>query len=174
MDINLSHGDAPKLRGLSKSMTAEGWRHEPSLLFYADGTDPDLRYFGGFHAMDPYLAFAVGQTKVAVASIHELDKMLSESDFDEILPLPELQQEAIRRFKLKQGTRPHESDLIRLIAERFRIRSFRVGNRFPAGLLVALQQAGIAVEVDRQPALFAQRQIKRAWEVEAIRKGNRA
>ena len=39
--------------------------NDGALLFHADASDPDLLYFSGFNAVDPYLAFTLGRKKSA-------------------------------------------------------------------------------------------------------------
>ncbi len=147
---------------------------KPSILFYADVTDPDMRYFSRFNAIDPFLAFSEGNKKIAITHVSEHGRMLKEADFDEILLLPDLHKRATKRFKLKKGEKPNDCHLVRLIAEERGIESFRVSRRFPAGFYVALQKAGVKLDVEEQPNLFPERQIKTPEEIKSLTAGNRA
>ncbi len=156
------------------SLKSNGKRSAPSILFHADASDPDMRYFSQFNAFDPYLAFMVGGKKIGVAPSNEYGRMISESDFDEVLFLPEIEQDAVQDFKLSKKVRPNSCQVVKHLAKLYQIREFRVGSRFPAGLFAALQDAGMKITVDADGDLLPERQCKTATEVEALRKGNRA
>lgn len=146
----------------------------PSILFYADATDPDMRYFSKFNAFDPWLAFTAGGKKIAVAPIHEYGRMISESDFDEVLYLPEIEKDAAQSLKLSGKDKLDRSQVVKHLANLYKIDEFRVGSRFPAGLYASLKEAGLKVTIDADGGLFSNRQCKTATEVEALRKGNHA
>lgn len=145
-----------------------------SVLLHADATDPDMRYFSRFNAFDPYLAFTAGGRKIGVGSVVEYGRMIHESAFDEVLFQPEIEQEAARWLKLADGVKPDASQLVAYLAKVYGIGEFRVGSRFPAGLLVAMQKSGIKVKVDADGGLFPERMCKTADEVAALHKANRA
>lgn len=151
-----------------------GERFPQSILFHADASDPDMRYFSRFNAFDPYLAFTAGGRKIGVGPSNEYGRMVSESDFDEVLFLPDIHKGAARRFNLSEGIAPEPSQVVRHLAELYQISAFRVGSRFPAGLFSALREAGIKISVDEDESLFPERQCKTSAEVEALRRGNRA
>jgi len=145
-----------------------------SVLFHSDSSDPDMLYFGSFQACDPYLAFSVGRKKFAVINSSEYGRMVAESDFDEILLLHEISEGAARRFKIPKGQKPTTCQLVRHLAKLYRIPTFQVGARFPAGLADDLQQAGVKLEIEKNGGICPKREIKTAAEVDALRKGNRA
>jgi len=147
-------------------------KSRPSILIHADSGDPDMLYFSRFNAGDPFLAFTLGQRKVGVASVLEYGRMVKESAFDEVLLLPELQQAAAKRFRLPAGQLPGMGEVVRHLAKVYKIRAFRIGERFPAGLALQLRDAGIKLEVAAARELFPSRVQKSAAEVEAIRSGN--
>ncbi|MFT6179535.1 MAG: Xaa-Pro aminopeptidase [Paracoccaceae bacterium] len=145
-----------------------------SILFHADSSDPDMLYFSSFNAIDPYLAFSVGRKKYGVSPASEYGRMVAESGFDEILLLQDLNEGAAKRFKLPEGQQPDTCQVVRHLAKLYRIPSFRIGARFPAGLAAELQEAGLKLEIDKNDSLFPKREIKTATEIAALRKGNRA
>ncbi|MEI6175515.1 MAG: Xaa-Pro peptidase family protein [Verrucomicrobiota bacterium] len=145
-----------------------------SVLFHAEATDPDMLYFSRFQAFDPYLAFTVGDRRLAVIIAGEFGRMVKESAFDEILLLNEVRDGAARRFKLPEGEPPELHQMVLHLAELHGIPTFRVGSRFPVGLARKLREAGMTLEIADDNGLFPERQIKTAAEVEALRKGNKA
>ncbi len=145
-----------------------------SVLFHADATDPDMLYFSRFGAVDPFLAFSLNGKKIGVSPSMEYGRMTEESDFDEVLLLHEVEERARKRFNLKNGTKPGRDLLVRQLAKEYKIKSFRVGDRFPAGLAFQLQEAGLKLEPVTDGPLFPEREIKTAEEVELLRKGNEA
>ena len=146
----------------------------PSILFHADASDPDMLYFSRFSAFDPYLAFSFGGKKIGLSNSMEYGRMKRESGFDEVLLLPEVQKEAADRFKLTEGKKPDDVQLVRHLADSYGIKEFRVSPRFPAGLAFQLADAGLKISPDMNGGLFPERLIKGASEVEALRKGNDA
>ncbi len=143
----------------------------PSLLFYADThANRDLLYFGRFECHDPFLAFAVGDKKVAVLNALEFGRGLKESAFDEILSLETLQAEL--RVRYPETPRFGPADIVALLATKLGITAWRVAEDFPAGLLERLRARHLRVEVATEAVLPA-REIKTAREAAAIRAGNR-
>jgi len=145
-----------------------------SILFHADAHDADMLYFSRFSAFDPYLAFSHQGKKLGVASSMEYQRMVSESDFDEVLLLNDIKEAAAKRFKLKDGQQPDNAQLVRHLAKVFGIKEFAVGSRFPAGLAFQLADAGMKLIAAEDGELFPQRVIKTAEEIELLRKGNQA
>ena len=161
------------IKSESTAMKRAG-RQSSSVLFHADAGDPDMLYFSRFSAFDPYLAFTVGSKRIGVASPMEYGRMVGESAFDEVLLLSEVRSGAARRFNLPEGKHPDDCQMTRHLAEVYGIQEFRVGSRFPAGLAFQLRDAGVKVTAADHGALFPEREIKTAAEVESLRKGNRA
>src|SRR5210317_2124412 len=102
----------------------------PSILMHAGSDDPDMLYFSRFHAPDPYLAFTAGRRKIALASVLEFGRMQRESDFDEVLLLPDVQKAAAKRFRLPKGELAGNRDVVRHLAKEYGIREFLIGDRF--------------------------------------------
>ncbi|MBK1855046.1 aminopeptidase P family protein [Verrucomicrobiaceae bacterium 5K15] len=148
--------------------------HAESILFHADSNDPDLLYFSGFKALDPYIAFSIGQMKVGVVHSSEYGRMVAESDLDEILLVNKVNDDAARHFKLPKGQQASLSQMIIHLAEVYQIPRFRIGERFPAGLALELQQAGVEIQADKNGGVCPEREIKKTSEVESLRRGNRA
>lgn len=144
------------------------------ILFHADAGDPDMLYFSRFSAFDPYLAFSHAGIKYGISHSMEYGRMKKESAFDEILLLSDIQKGAVKRFKLPDGAKPDDVQIVRHIAASYGIKEFRVSPRFPAGLAFQLAAAGVKVSPDMNGGLFPERVVKSAAEVDALRKGNEA
>ncbi len=147
---------------------------ETAILFHADAGDPDMLYFSRFSAFDPYLAFSCEGKKFGISNSMEYGRMVRESGFDEVLLLPEVQRGAAKRFKLADGSKPDDAQLVRHLAASYGISEFLVSPRFPAGLAFQLADAGLKISPDMNGGLFPGRVVKTAEEVEALRKGNDA
>jgi Xaa-Pro aminopeptidase len=147
---------------------------KPPILFHADAHDPDMLYFSRFSAFDPYLAFSHNGKKIGVSHSMEYQRMLTESGFDEVLLLNEIQQAAAKRFKVKDYRKVNISQQVQQIAKMHGIKEFRVGARFPAGLAFELQAAGLKISPQPDGQLVPERISKSATEIEALRKGNGA
>jgi len=152
----------------------KGGKRQPSILFHAEATDPDMLYFSRFNAFDPYFAFSVAGKRVAVITAAEYGRMAKESAFDEILLLSEVRDGAAKRFKLPKGKMPELHQMVLHLAELHDIPNFKVGERFPIGLGRKLREAGMTLEIANGTGLFPERQIKTSAEVAALRKGNQA
>lgn len=142
------------------------------VLFHSDSSDPDMLYFSRFDAFDPYLAFSVGKKRYGVAADMEFNRMTTESAFDKVLLLSEIRKGAARRFKLPQNKMPNLAQLVQHLAKLYKIQTFLISSRFPAGLAFDLKKAGLKLKVAGPEGLFPQREIKTADEIEALRKGN--
>ncbi|BDS06729.1 peptidase M24 [Oceaniferula spumae] len=149
-------------------------RKKESILFHADTNDPNMMYFSRFNAFDPYLAFSLGNKKIGVSHAMEYSRMEQESAFDEIILLSELQSGAAKRFKLPKGLSPDVSQLVQHLAELHKIKEFKVGDRFPAGLAFSLRDAGIKITPTANGSLFPSRQIKTPEEIQSLKKANAA
>jgi Xaa-Pro aminopeptidase len=145
-----------------------------SILFHADAQDSDMLYFSRFSAFDPYLAFTFRGKKFGISHSMEYRRMLSDSAFDEILLLNEVQASAAKRFNVADHRKIGNAQLVQEIAQSYGITEFRVSSRFPAGLAFELQAAGIKIAPQPDAEIFPERMIKSAQEVEALRKGNAA
>jgi Xaa-Pro aminopeptidase len=149
-------------------------KDSPALLLHAASDDPDMLYFSRFHASDPYLAFRIDGRRIAVSVPMEYARMKNQSAYDDILLLPEVRDGAAKQFKLPEGTLPTNGQLVQHVAKVYGIKGFRIANRFPAGLALELQKAGIALEVAAPGDFLPERNFKTPDEIAALRKGNQA
>lgn len=147
---------------------------KPPILFYADAHDPDMLYFSRFSAFDPYLAFSYRGKKIGISHSLEYQRMLTESDFDEVLLLNEIQTGAAERFNVSDYRKTCASQQVQQIAKMYGIKEFRVSSRFPAGLAFELHAAGLKISPETDGELFPERILKSANEIESLRKGNAA
>lgn len=147
---------------------------KPPILFHADAHDPDMLYFSRFSAFDPYLAFSHNGKKIGVSHSMEYQRMLTESAFDEVLLLNEVQAGAAKLFNIPDYRKTSVSQQVLQIAKTYGIREFRVGSRFPAGLAFELDAAGLKISPEPDGELFPERVTKSASEIESLRKGNAA
>jgi Xaa-Pro aminopeptidase len=161
-------------KSLATSSRKKAVKLPSSILFHADASDPDMLYFSGFGAVDPFIALSHQGRKIGLAPSMEYGRMTNESNFDEVLLLHEVQERAAKRFKLKKGAKPSRDLIVRQLAAEFGIREFRVSDRFPAGLAMQLQEAGLKLVPVTDGPLFPEREIKTPEEVELLRKGNQA
>lgn len=165
----------PKAATKKKSVTTQITSSpKPPILFHADAHDPDMLYFSRFSAFDPYLAFSFNGKKIGISHSMEYQRMLTESNFDEVLLLNEVQADAAKLFKVSDYRKISISQQVQQIAKRYGIEQFCVGARFPAGLAFELHAAGIKISPESEGELFPERIIKSANEIEALRKGNAA
>ena len=159
---------------MPKATTKKIAPQKPPILFHADAHDPDMLYFSRFSAFDPYLAFSFGGKKIGISHSMEYQRMLTESNFDEVLLLNEVQADAAKLFKVSDYRKTSISQQVQQIAKRYGIKEFRVGSRFPAGLAFELHAAGMKISPVSDGELFPERIVKSANEIEALRKGNAA
>ncbi len=159
---------------MPKAAAKKATSEKPPILFHADAHDPDMLYFSRFSAFDPYLAFSFGGKKIGISHSMEYQRMLTDSDFDEVLLLNEVQADAAKRFKVSDYRKTSLSQQVQQVAKRYGIKEFRVSSRFPAGLAFELHAAGLKISPESDGELFPERVIKSANEIEALRKGNAA
>jgi len=164
----------PGLANHRAKSPSDATKQAHSVLMHADASDPDMLYFSRFQAFDPYLAFSVNGRRIGVIHASEYGRMAKESAFDEILLLNEVRDGAAKRFKLAKDKSPDTVQLMLHLAELHGIPAFKVGPRFPLGLARKLGDAGLKLDIAENDALFPERQIKTAAEVEILRKANRA
>ena len=143
---------------------------QPPPLLYADSaTSPDQRYFGRIQIPDPFISFLAGRRKVCVVGALEFGRVKRASQFDVVLPLEAWHRKARRRWP---DRRLGPAEVILLLAEHYRIRSFTVPGEFPAGLAFKLVDEGLRI-VPATGMIFPEREIKRPAEIAALRAGNR-
>lgn len=146
------------------------------LLMATPSKNADLRWFGDFHASDPFPAFSAKGRKVGLLPGMEVGRAQTESAFDEVLNLTALIGD-LRKTNPKAGV----ADAIVFAALQQGIHRFRVPADFPVGLYVRLQELGLeltpvgAHHNERgSPELFPGRQVKSKAELAGIRAGNAA
>ena len=134
----------------------------------------DLRWFGGFHASDPFPAFSAAGRKIGLLPGMEVGRAKEESAFDEVLNMAEIFKD-LRQTNPKAGL----ADVIAFAALQHGVHRFRVPADFPVGLCERLRELGLELHpVGAQhnergsPELFPGRQIKSRAELAGIRAGN--
>jgi len=142
----------------------------PAILLYADSAqNTDQLYFGRVNVPDPFISFGLGGKKYAVVSALEFGRVKRDSAFDVVLPLERYATEARKRFHARRTT---AAEIIAVIAQEFRQKTFVIPEDFPAGIANRLTHHGIKLQISDGP-LFPQREIKTDAEAAAIREGNR-
>jgi Xaa-Pro aminopeptidase len=146
------------------------------LLMATPSKNADLRWFGGFHASDPFPAFSAKGRKVGLLPGMEVGRAQEESAFDEVVNLTALIAD-LRKTNPRAGV----ADAIVFAALERGVQRFRVPADFPVGLYVRLRELGLELHpVGAQhnergaPELFPGRQVKSAAELAGIRAGNAA
>jgi len=146
------------------------------LMMATPSKNADLRWFGGFHASDPFPAFSAGGRRIGLLPGMEVGRAKEESAFDEVLNMAEI-------FKDLRATNPKAglADVIVFAALQRGVHRFRVPADFPVGLYVRLRELGLELHpVGAQhnergsPELFPGRQVKSRAELAGIRAGNAA
>ncbi|MFM7241663.1 MAG: M24 family metallopeptidase [Opitutia bacterium] len=146
------------------------------LLMATPSKNADLRWFGGFHASDPFPAFSVGRRRIGLLPGMEVGRAQEESAFDEVLNLTAIIAD-LRKTNPQAGV----ADAIVFAALRRGVQRFRVPADFPVGLYERLRELGLALHpVGAQqnergaPEVFPQRLVKSQAELAGIRAGNAA
>ena len=135
------------------------------LIYAIPNRCPNAFYFGKFRAMDAILMFGYQNKKIGVISPLDLTRAKEEGNFDEILNLNHLRDEARSKFRSASL-----ADIIHLLSEKYHIEGFLIPDSFPARIFSQLTQKGINLEF-RKP-FFPERLIKSQNEADAIKKGN--
>lgn len=146
------------------------------LLMATPSKNADLRWFGGFHASDPFPAFSVHGRRIGLLPLLEVGRARAESAFDEVLNLT-----AIIADLRKRNPRAGVADAIVFATIQRGVDRFRVPADFPVGLCERLRALGLHLEPlgaqhDERgaPELFPARRIKTRAELAGIRAGNAA
>lgn len=146
------------------------------LMMATPSKNADLRWFGGFHASDPFPAFSAKGRRIGLLPGMEVGRAKAESAFDEVLNMAEIFKD-LRRTNPKAGL----ADVIVFAALRQGVHRFRVPADFPVGLCERLRELGLELHpVGAQhnergsPELFPARQVKSKAELAGIRAGNAA
>ena len=146
------------------------------LLMATPSKNADLRWFGGFHASDPFPAFSAAGRRIGLLPGMEVGRANEESAFDEVLNLTAIIGD-LRKTNPQAGV----ADAIVFAALQQGVHRFRVPADFPVGLYVRLRELGLELHVvgaqhDERgsPELFPARQVKTKAELAGIRAGNAA
>lgn len=140
----------------------------PPLLYADSVSNPDQLYFSRVSVPDPFIAFGVGASRVALLSPLELGRVRKARAFDHVLSLEDWRDRAATRFP----GRPGPAEIIATVARAYRVKAFRVADDFPAGLFEQLRALGVKLTLADGP-LFPERELKTAREAAAIAEGNR-
>lgn len=140
-----------------------------TLLYANSEIDADMLYFSKFLAPDPFLAIGLGRQRIGILSPLEIGRASKDSGFTEILSLTDVRSSAKRALGVEN---PKISDIIRFIAQSYKIDRFRVPHSFPYAIAKELEKARIAVELGPDP-FFPERAKKNDEEAKAIREGNK-
>lgn len=141
----------------------------PPLLYAASEHSADLLYFGGFSAPDPFAALEAGGRKLALFNALEFGRAKKESSFDEVLSLEEYQEKARKRWKTAA---PSVAQVIATLAFERGQKLFTIADDFPAALASKLNALGVKTRF-ADGALFPERELKTAFEILALKEGNR-
>lgn len=141
----------------------------PPLLFADTVTSADQLYFSRVDVHDAFISFGVGRRRFSVQSALEYGRIVKARTFDTVLSLEDWRSRAAKRWPNRT---PGPAETITLLAQRYRIRGFRVADDFPAALYLKLTELGVRLELANGP-LFPEREVKSKSEAAAIREGNR-
>jgi Xaa-Pro aminopeptidase len=142
----------------------------PPPLLYADTErSADALYFGRVSVPDAFVCFAAHGKKYAVVSALEFGRVKRVSAFDRVLPL-ELYLAKAREVWPQR--KPGAAEVIFLLAQELKQKSFTIPEDFPAGVYEKLFELGLDLTV-ATGSLFPQREIKKPAEIAALREGNR-
>lgn len=141
------------------------------LLYAASDFNADTLYFGGAFVPDPFIAFSSNGKRIAVLNQLEINRVAREGKFDQVIPVDEVGQRAVKRLGRDKFRYPQS--LILQIAKDFGIKQFVVAEDFPCGLAFQLKEAGLRLQV-AEGMLFPERERKTDEEARMIREGNAA
>jgi Xaa-Pro aminopeptidase len=141
------------------------------LLYAASESNADMLYFGGVFVPDPFIAFSCRGARIAVVSQLEFARVRREGNFDEVLALEEVIEEAHRKGRGLPLS--HPASLVAMLGRKYRIGRFRISPEFPAGLAFQLRELGVRLEI-ADGMLFPGRERKTDAEAALIREGNAA
>jgi Xaa-Pro aminopeptidase len=158
----------PDLSGLTAALVD---RDLDGYLIDASAEAADQRYVSGFDAPDPYVTLFTERTTALLVSALEAGRARSES-----------RAGAVRRWD-DYGFRDYAADHGRPAARAMAIAEFlaefdadavAVPKRFPVATADGLRERGVTVEPDAEDAVESVRATKTDWEVEQIRRTQRA
>ena len=110
-----------------------------ALLYAASEMNADMLYFGGVFVPDAFVAFSCKGSRIAVVSQLEFARVRKEGRFDEVLSLEDLMEELRAQGR---GSLSYPASLIACLGRKYKIRSFRISQDFPAGPAFRLRELG--------------------------------
>lgn len=138
------------------------------LLYAASENDADMLYPTGFFAPDPFLFVQKGHRRLMVMSDLELDRARRQARVHGVRPWSRY----TRRID-KAGGKATAAAVVAAVLRDLGLRRVEVPASFPLGLAMALDEAGIRLDLVPDP-FWPGRQIKRPEEVRAIGRSLRA
>lgn len=129
------------------------------LLSASSAESADLLYASGFQAPDEFVYAEIGNEKLVVVSILELERAKREARRDVRI---------VDRMDLLRDVPPQDRNVLLQLSRRCGVSRWLVPERFPLACADLLRENGIEVEAVRG-AFFPERAIKSAAEIEAIR-----
>ena len=141
------------------------------LLFADSEHNADMLYLGRVFVPDAFIAFVWNRRSYAVVNRLEYNRIVNDSDFDKVLSYESLVDAAKQAFKIQ---RPKPEHLIRLLAKQLDIPGWQIPQDFPAGIALALRDAGVKLTVAEGSTLFPDRETKTDDEAKHIQAGNAA
>ncbi|HET9314799.1 MAG TPA: Xaa-Pro peptidase family protein [Vicinamibacteria bacterium] len=138
------------------------------LLYAASETDADILYPTGFFAPDPFLFVQKGRTRLLVMSDLERDRARNQARVDRVLAWSGF----TRRIE-SSGRKPTAAAVIALVLRDLKLKRVEVPRRFPLGLAMELDAAGVRLDLVDDP-FWPERERKRPDEVRAVTEALRA
>ena len=141
-----------------------------ALLMIGDSErNTDLYYATRLRAPDPFVFAWTRRNKILLIGNLELDRARSQAAVDQVLPSAHYE----KKLRDQGFENPAFRDVVLAFLVDLELKNLQVPADFPLETADFLRQAGIQLKVAPTP-LFPQRQIKRASEVEALRRAMRA
>ena len=125
--------------------------------------DANLLYATGLFAPDPFIFLEMRGKRYAVLTDLEIDRARTQATVDRVLSCTRY----LNLLKRQGIPKPRQSDVVRLVLKKFRVRAVTVPSSFPLGLAKKLR--GIRIRVMPEP-FFPERAVKTPQEVRKIRR----
>lgn len=145
------------------------------LLLFADSErSSDLYYATKFRAPDPFVFLCTPEKRFLLVGDLELDRARAQAHVDEVLSLSAYGERLATADKsADESAGSRQQRVLLMLLEDESVRSLLVPADFPLATADFLRRSGIDVDAV-PPPLFAQRAIKQAPEIDAIREALRA
>lgn len=141
-------------------------------LYAASEQSADSFYLSGVFVPDPYLAVITASGSIGIVNQLEFGRVSAQSKFSEVRLLESERVKAAEVLERSIGE-IGPAELMCYYAKEFGTRKVEVPADFPARYFVALQAAGLTVDIGPEP-FFPARELKSDAEAKAIRMGNAA